>query len=154
MVGLDVVDFGGAIEHSDGVMARLQHRNKHLAGNLGQRIPALKREAGFEKAGEIEHRVTRLGRMTFYRAAVSAGGLPATPTLLGHPGRRLATAGWALPISVPALFGALICILVSRELRNPPLRPARDGVVPCGNRALVSCWALGVRTSSTSSAPR
>ena len=70
---LHVVDFGGTIEHSDGVMARLQHRNKHLAGNIGQRIPALMREAGFEKAGEIEHRVTRLGRMTFYRAAVSAG---------------------------------------------------------------------------------
>ena len=50
------------------------------------------REAGFEKAGESEHRVTRLGRMTFYRAAVSAGGLPATPTSLGYP-----NAGWQRP---------------------------------------------------------
>ena len=69
---LHLVDFGGEIERSDGVMARLQHRNKHLAGNLGQRIPALMQEAGFQEAGEIEHRVTHLGRITFYRATVSA----------------------------------------------------------------------------------
>jgi SAM-dependent methyltransferase len=69
---LHLVDFGGAIERSDGVMSRLQHRNKHLAGNLGHRIPALMQEAGFEESGEIEHRVTHLGRITFYRATVAA----------------------------------------------------------------------------------
>ena len=42
-------------------------------GNLGQQIPALMREAGLQEAGEIEHRVTRVGRKTFYGAAVSAG---------------------------------------------------------------------------------
>ena len=68
---LHLVDFGGTIERSDGWMARLQHHNKHLAGNLGQRIPELMREVGFEDAGEIEHRVTRLGRITFYGATVS-----------------------------------------------------------------------------------
>jgi ubiquinone/menaquinone biosynthesis C-methylase UbiE len=66
-----LVDFGGAIERSDGWMARLQHRNKHLAGNHGQRIPELMREVGFEDAGEIGHRVTHLGRITFYGATVS-----------------------------------------------------------------------------------
>lgn len=68
---LHLLDFGGAIERSDGWMARLQHRNKHVAGNLGQRIPELIREAGFEDVSEIEHRVTHLGRITFYGAAAS-----------------------------------------------------------------------------------
>jgi ubiquinone/menaquinone biosynthesis C-methylase UbiE len=66
-----LVDFGGVVEHSDGLMGRVQHRRKHLAGNLGEQIPELVRAAGFEDAGEIEHRVTRLGRITFYKATVS-----------------------------------------------------------------------------------
>ena len=69
---LHLVDFGGAIERSDGFMAGVQHHNKHLAGNLGEQIPQLMREAGFQTAGEIEHRLTRLGRITFYAATVSA----------------------------------------------------------------------------------
>jgi ubiquinone/menaquinone biosynthesis C-methylase UbiE len=69
---LRLVDFGGAIERSDGFMARLQHRNKHLAGNLGERIPEIMREAGLHEADEIEHRVTRLGRITFYGANAPA----------------------------------------------------------------------------------
>jgi SAM-dependent methyltransferase len=76
---LHLVDFGGAIERSDGLRARLQHRNKHLTGNLGEQIPELMRESGFAEAGEIEHRVTRLGRITFYGATVSAD-QPPTPT--------------------------------------------------------------------------
>jgi ubiquinone/menaquinone biosynthesis C-methylase UbiE len=69
---LHLADFGGAIEHSDGLMARLQHRSKHVAGNLGEQIPELMRVSGFAQAGETEHRVTRLGRITFYTATVSA----------------------------------------------------------------------------------
>jgi ubiquinone/menaquinone biosynthesis C-methylase UbiE len=63
-----LVDFGGATEPSDGLLARLQHRHKHLAGNLGNRIPETMRESGLHEVGEIEHRVTRLGRISFYRA--------------------------------------------------------------------------------------
>jgi ubiquinone/menaquinone biosynthesis C-methylase UbiE len=68
---LHLVDFGGATEPSDGLLPRLQHRHKHLAGNLGDRIPETMRETGFHEAGEIEHRATRLGRITFYRASAS-----------------------------------------------------------------------------------
>jgi ubiquinone/menaquinone biosynthesis C-methylase UbiE len=79
---LHLVDFGGTIERSNGWMARLQHHNKRLTGNLGQRIPELMREVGFADAGEIEHRVTRLGRITFYGATGSR--TPPTP----HAPRR------------------------------------------------------------------
>lgn len=68
---LHLVDFGGTIDRSDGLAARIQHRHKLIEDNLGERIPAMMREAGFAEAAEIAHRVTRLGRITHYRAATA-----------------------------------------------------------------------------------
>jgi SAM-dependent methyltransferase len=68
---LHLVDFGGVVGRSDGLAARLQHRHKLMADNLGERIPQLMREAGFAEAAEIGHRKTHLGRVTHYRAMTS-----------------------------------------------------------------------------------
>lgn len=65
---LHLVDFGGASDRSDGLAARVQHRNRLMADNLGERIPQLMTEAGFAGAAEMAHRATRLGRITHYRA--------------------------------------------------------------------------------------
>lgn len=69
---LHLVDFGGAVERSDGLVARIQHRHTLMADNLGERVPRLMRAAGFTDAAEIAHRVTRLGRVTHYRGTVAA----------------------------------------------------------------------------------
>lgn len=66
---LHVLDFGGAKDPADGFVARRLHDNAQLRDNFGDRIPSLMREAGLVDAGETGHRVTRLGRQTFYRAA-------------------------------------------------------------------------------------
>lgn len=68
---LHLVDFGGATERSDGFAARMQRRSKLMADNLGGRIPQLMSEAGFLEAAEVAHRVTRIGRITQYRASSS-----------------------------------------------------------------------------------
>lgn len=74
---LHLLDFGGARERSDGLVARLSHRSKHLQDNLGERIPTLMREEGLADPVEISHRVTLIGRYTFYRAArVGPGNAP------------------------------------------------------------------------------
>ena len=65
---LHLLDFGGARERSDGFSARLSHRSKRLQDNFGDRIPTLMREAGLADPVEVSHRVTLLGRYTFYRA--------------------------------------------------------------------------------------
>lgn len=67
---LHLVDFGGHIEHSDGLAARLQRRHHLMADNVGDRISQLLQEAGFADATEVAHRVTRVGRITHYRASV------------------------------------------------------------------------------------
>ena len=68
---LHLLDFGGAKAQSDGLMARLQHRNELLRENFGDRIPWLMREAGLADPAEIAHQVTKLlGRITYYRATV------------------------------------------------------------------------------------
>lgn len=72
---LHLVDFGGADDPSDGFIARRAHRNERLRHNLGERIPQLMVEAGLGDPTEVAHRVTILGRVTFYRA--SAGERPA-----------------------------------------------------------------------------
>ena len=70
---LHLVDFGGARERSDGLMARLSHRSPLLQGNFGGRIPALMREAGLADPSEVAHRVSRvMGRLTYYRAVAPA----------------------------------------------------------------------------------
>ena len=67
---LHLLDFGGAKVQSDGLIARLSHRSKRLRDNFGDRVPTLMREAGFLAPTEVGHRVTILGRFTYYRAAV------------------------------------------------------------------------------------
>jgi SAM-dependent methyltransferase len=70
---LHLVDFGGARERSDGLMARLGHRSPRLEDNFGGRIPALMREAGLADPSEVAHRVSRvMGRLTYYRAVAPA----------------------------------------------------------------------------------
>lgn len=69
---LHLVDFGGAKDRSDGFVARLSHHSERLQDNLGDGVPRLMREAGLVEATETGHRVTRLGRHTFWRAVRSA----------------------------------------------------------------------------------
>ena len=72
---LHLLDLGGAKAPSDGLMARLSHRNGLLRDNFGGRIPALMREAGFADPAEVASRVTKvLGRITYYRATVPRAG--------------------------------------------------------------------------------
>jgi ubiquinone/menaquinone biosynthesis C-methylase UbiE len=66
---LHLLDFGGRFDPSDGLMARLAHRSTRLAENFGERIPALMREAGLAGAAETGHRVTHIGRHTFWSAS-------------------------------------------------------------------------------------
>ena len=67
---LHLLDFGGAKVPSDGFVARLQHRTERLRDNFGDRIPTLMRKAGFADPTEVTHRVTIIGRFTYYCATV------------------------------------------------------------------------------------
>jgi SAM-dependent methyltransferase len=65
-----LVDFGGAKGWPVGFVARLVHRIERLRDNFGNRIPILMREADFVDPREVAHRITILGRFTYYRATV------------------------------------------------------------------------------------
>lgn len=66
---LHVVDFGGRIDPSDGLLARAVSRSPRLRGNYGDGLLAAMHEAGFSDVTEAGHRVSRImGRITFYRA--------------------------------------------------------------------------------------
>ncbi len=65
---LHLLDFGGAKDSSDGLVARLAHRSKRLEDNFANRIPELMREAGLADPAETGHRVTVVGRYTFWSA--------------------------------------------------------------------------------------
>jgi SAM-dependent methyltransferase len=65
---LNLLDFGGTTNPSDGLVARLAHRSKHLRDNFGDRIPTLMHEAGLADPIETGHGVTRVGRYTFWTA--------------------------------------------------------------------------------------
>ena len=69
---LYLVDFGGRVTGSDGLMARLQLRSSRLRDNFGDGIPTRLREAGFIDVTELAHRVGRVGRVTYYRAEAPA----------------------------------------------------------------------------------
>src|SRR5215203_4823662 len=74
---LHLLDFGGANVRSDGFIARLHrlhHRSEHLRDNFGGRIPTLMREAGFADPTEVAHRITIVGRLTYYRASAPREG--------------------------------------------------------------------------------
>lgn len=65
---LHLVDIGGDTTAGHGLLGRLIRRNHHVAGNLGDAIPALLGGAGFEctEVASTPHRV--LGRLDYYRA--------------------------------------------------------------------------------------
>jgi ubiquinone/menaquinone biosynthesis C-methylase UbiE len=65
---LHIVDIGGHVTAHHGLAARWMKDNPHAAGNLGDAIPRLLREAGFEceEVGTRRHRL--IGQLTFYRA--------------------------------------------------------------------------------------
>jgi ubiquinone/menaquinone biosynthesis C-methylase UbiE len=65
---LHLLDFGGAKDASDGLVARLSQRSERLADNFGDRVPTLMREAGLADPIETGHRVTLVGRQTFWSA--------------------------------------------------------------------------------------
>jgi ubiquinone/menaquinone biosynthesis C-methylase UbiE len=65
---LHLLDFGGRVEPSDGLMARLSARSPRLRDNLGDAIPRLMGESGFLDPVEAGYQVGRVGRYTRYRA--------------------------------------------------------------------------------------
>ncbi|GFG52038.1 SAM-dependent methyltransferase [Mycolicibacterium agri] len=65
---LHIVDVGGHMTPADGFMARRMLRNKHAAGNLGDAIPRLLTEAGFDCSQTASRQHRFVGRLTFYRA--------------------------------------------------------------------------------------
>ncbi len=73
---LHLVDFGGVKDPADGFMARRAHRKERLRHNFDDRIPQLLAEARLGHPTEVAHRVTILGRVTFYRADVSTVSQP------------------------------------------------------------------------------
>ena len=69
---LYLMDLGGRVSASDGLLARRQLRSPRLRDNLGDGIPRLLREAGFTECAELTYRKTMAGRITFYRASRKA----------------------------------------------------------------------------------
>ena len=70
---LHLLDFGGKRDRSDGLLARMAHRNARLQDNFDGRIPALMRDAGLVHPEETGHRVMLLGRCTFWSASRTDG---------------------------------------------------------------------------------
>ncbi|WP_280269290.1 class I SAM-dependent methyltransferase [Nocardia wallacei] len=65
---LHLVDIGGPMTPADGLSARMMLRTGHVADNLGDGIPRLLRDAGFDCAVVDSHPHRRIGRVTYYRA--------------------------------------------------------------------------------------
>ena len=65
---LHLVDIGGDMTASDGLLARRLIHSGHAAGNLGDAIPSTFRGAGFECTQVATHRHRGVGRLTYYRA--------------------------------------------------------------------------------------
>lgn len=65
---LHIVDIGGHMTAADGFAARRMLHSDHAAGNLGDAIPRLLTEAGFECSETASRRHRLVGRLTFYRA--------------------------------------------------------------------------------------
>ena len=65
---LHIVDIGGHTTAHHGLAARWTKKNPHVAGNLGDAIPRLLTNAGFD-CTEVGTRKNRfIGQLTFYRA--------------------------------------------------------------------------------------
>jgi ubiquinone/menaquinone biosynthesis C-methylase UbiE len=65
---LHIVDIGGHMTAADGFAARRMLRSDHAAGNLGDAIPRLLADAGFDCSETASRRHRFVGRLTFYRA--------------------------------------------------------------------------------------
>jgi len=65
---LHIVDIGGHATAHHGLAARWMKDNPHAAGNLGDAIPRLLTNAGFECAEVASRRRRFIGQLTFYRA--------------------------------------------------------------------------------------
>ena len=65
---LHIVDIGGHATAHHGLAARWMKDNPHAAGNLGDAIPRLLTNAGFECAEVASRRSRFIGQLTFYRA--------------------------------------------------------------------------------------
>ncbi|WP_225726838.1 MULTISPECIES: class I SAM-dependent methyltransferase [unclassified Nocardia] len=65
---LHIVDVAGDVHQHRGVLSRLMHRTGALAGNLGDGIPKLLRETGFECDVLFAEPRLALGLLTYYRA--------------------------------------------------------------------------------------
>lgn len=66
---LYLLDFGGSDVRSDGIFARLLHRNETVRDNYGGAIVDMMREAGFVEAEAVYTRALLLGRVTAYEAS-------------------------------------------------------------------------------------
>jgi ubiquinone/menaquinone biosynthesis C-methylase UbiE len=64
---LHLVDFAGT-PAKRGLSGHLLHRNRHMVGNLPDRVLAAMREAGLTDVAVNGHGRSRLGRYTYYRA--------------------------------------------------------------------------------------
>ena len=65
---LHVLDIGGRMTPADGFAARRMLRSSHAVGNLGDAIPRLLRDQGFDCSEVATQRHRFMGRLTFYRA--------------------------------------------------------------------------------------
>ena len=65
---LHVLDIGGRMTAADGFAARRMLGSTHAAGNLGDAIPRLLADAGFDCSEVATQRHRFIGRLTFYRA--------------------------------------------------------------------------------------
>lgn len=65
---LHLVDIGGDLTAADGLFARRLMRSDHAAGNLGDAIPSLFGNVGFDCTKVASHRQRGVGRLTYYRA--------------------------------------------------------------------------------------
>jgi hypothetical protein len=61
------VDFGGQVSSADGFSSKRMVRSGRLRDNFGDAVPALLRTVGFTEVTEVAHRISRLGRVTYYR---------------------------------------------------------------------------------------
>ncbi len=66
---LDLLDFGGSHEHSDGLVARLLHRSKRVRDNSEETILTLMQDAGFAEPTEVAHQRIIFGRIFYYHAS-------------------------------------------------------------------------------------
>lgn len=66
---LHLLDFGGAHDRSDGLLAHLLHRTAHVRDNSGDAILSFMREAGFSDPMEVAQRRTIFGRIVYCQAS-------------------------------------------------------------------------------------